>query len=66
MSATTKFDAMFVMVNILLGTGPLILPSPYQQAGFALSTIWISIIGFISLMCAEFLVESLARINFIK
>jgi amino acid permease len=57
---------MFVMVNILLGTGPLILPSPYQQAGFALSTIWISIIGFISLMCAEFLVESLARINFIK
>lgn len=64
--STTMFDAMFTMVNMLLGTGPLILPSPCQQAGILLSVVWICIIGFISLNSAEFLVEALALTNAIK
>jgi amino acid permease len=64
--STTKYDAMFAMVNMLLGTGPLILPSPCQQAGIILSVGWICIIGFISLNSAEFLVEAMARVNYIK
>lgn len=64
--STTKFDAMFTMVNMLLGTGPLILPSPCEKAGIGLSVVWICLIGFISLNSAEFLVESLARSNYLK
>jgi amino acid permease len=64
--STTKYDAMFTMVNILLSTGPLILPSPCERAGVVLSVVWICVIGFISLISAEFLVEALARTNYMK
>lgn len=49
-----------------MGTGPLIIPQPFYQAGFVLSTAWYLIIGFTSFVCAEYVVETLARANAIK
>ena len=33
--------AAFMGVNCLLGTGPIIVPMPFLQAGTILSTIWL-------------------------
>jgi amino acid permease len=49
---TTKYQAMFTLLNMIMGSGPLIIPQPFYQAGFILSTIWFAIIGFISFLCA--------------
>jgi amino acid permease len=63
---TSKYQATFTLLNIILGSGPLIIPQPFYQAGFILSTAWYFTIGFISFLCAEYIVETLARTNAIK
>lgn len=62
----SKYQATFTLLNIILGSGPLIIPQPFYQAGFILSTVWYFVIGFISFLCAEYIVETLARTNAIK
>lgn len=63
---TTKFQATFTLLNMIMGSGPLIMPQPFYQAGFILSTLWLFVIGFTSFICAEYIVETLARTNVLK
>ena len=63
---TKKYQATFTLLNIIMGSGPLIIPQPYYQAGFVLATLWLITIGFTSFVCAEYIVETLARTNSIK
>lgn len=39
-----KYSSIFTAINLLLGTGPLIIPEPFFEAGFVLSTIWFIVI----------------------
>jgi amino acid permease len=63
---STKFSVAFTIVNILLGTGPIILPSPFFDAGYILSVIWLTIIGLIGYITAEYIIEIISRSNYLK
>ena len=56
-------NAAFIIVNILLGTGPLITPEPFFRAGFVFSTIWTCIVCFLSYITIHYVEESIILIN---
>lgn len=58
-----KYSALFTSVNLLLGVGPLILPSPYFNAGILLSTLWLVTVSVISYNSAMFVAESIDTIR---
>ena len=47
--------AVFMGVNILLGTGPIIIPMPFIKAGTILSLIWLIVNCMISYCTAKFI-----------
>lgn len=47
----------------MLGTGPLIVPPVFLEAGIGLGIIFCVIIGFFSYMAAEYVVESMSISN---
>jgi hypothetical protein len=49
---TKPFAAFSVIVNILMGTGPIIIPQKYIQGGWLLSFVWVSITAFLSFIGA--------------
>ena len=46
-------------INLLLGTGPIIIPERFFQAGVVLSTTWMTIIFTLSLNSAFYIGESI-------
>jgi amino acid permease len=58
-----KYIALFTSVNILLGTGPLILPMPFFDAGILLSILWMIFICILSYNSAIFIIESMLKVH---
>lgn len=52
-------NAAFITINLLLGTGPLIVPEPFFRAGFIFSTIWTLVVLAISYNAASYIGESI-------
>jgi hypothetical protein len=48
-------NAAFICINLLLGTGPLIVPEPFFRAGFCFSTLWTIFVIFISYNAALYI-----------
>lgn len=61
-----KFDAFSTLINVLMGTGPILLPPVVAGAGVILSTLVLSIMGLLSIIGAEFIIESLSIANCMK
>ncbi len=58
-----KYPAMFTLINILLGVGPLIIPAPFFQAGVLLSTLWMIIVVGLSYIAGMYIIESMAKVS---
>ena len=54
------------IINVMLGTGPLIIPCAFTLGGWGLATIFIFAMGAISLFGGLFAVESLSIANALK
>ena len=54
------------ILNVMLGTGPLIVPHVFLVGGWGFASIFIVIMGAISLITALFCVEALSIANAIK
>lgn len=50
--AQTKYvkpmEGFAAIVNLILGTGPILVPYSFVNAGYVFSSIWILIVTFIS------------------
>ena len=57
------FDGFSTLINVLMGTGPILLPPVVAASGIGLSTIVLSVIMVTSIMGAEFLIEILSITN---
>lgn len=55
-----------MIINVMLGTGPIIIPPIFLLAGIGLSSIWMIVIGFLSYLASEMIVESISLCNAIK
>ncbi len=55
-----------MVVNVMMGTGPLIIPCVFLTGGWALATIFILIMGALSTLCALFAMEALSIANAMK
>ncbi|KAL4432757.1 hypothetical protein ABPG74_011578 [Tetrahymena malaccensis] len=62
----TKYQALFVACNLLLGIAPLILPNSYLQAGALFSTFFFLFLALMSYISAEYVVESIGICNYIQ
>ncbi|XP_045073124.1 transmembrane protein 104-like [Coregonus clupeaformis] len=51
------------MFNLIVGTGALTMPKAFAQAGWAVSLVLISFLGFISYMTTTFVIEAMAAAN---
>jgi len=54
------------LINVMMGTGPLIIPPVFLLGGVAMGIIFTIFIGVLSLYCALFVVEALSIANAIK
>lgn len=52
-----------MILNVMLGTGPIIVPEVFLKGGFVLSTFFTLFIGVISLISALFVVEAVSIAN---
>jgi hypothetical protein len=66
MTIQTPLVTSLTVLNVMLGTGPLIIPSVFLIGGYALASIFIIIMGCISMITALFMVEALSIANAIK
>jgi amino acid permease len=60
------FDAFSTLINVLMGTGPILLPPVVAGAGVLLSAGVLIIMALLSFIGAEFIIESLSIANCIK
>ncbi|EAS05857.1 transmembrane amino acid transporter protein (macronuclear) [Tetrahymena thermophila SB210] len=61
-----KFQALFTQINVMMGMGPLILPSVFYESGVVLSGFFLILIGFFSYISAEFIIEGMSICNYIQ
>ena len=54
------------ILNVMLGTGPLIVPHVFLVGGWGMASIFMIVMGIISLITALFCVEALSIVNAIK
>lgn len=47
------YDGLSLVMNLILGSAPMIIPHAFAAAGWLLSLIWILIITFLSFQSAE-------------
>jgi amino acid permease len=52
-----------MILNVMLGTGPIIVPEVFLKGGFVLSTFFTLFIGVISLISALLVVEAISIAN---
>ena len=57
MKYVSPFNTFNTLINVLMGTGPLVLPPAVANAGFSLSLIALFFMLFISVICAEYMIE---------
>ena len=57
MKHVSPFNTFNTLINVLMGTGPLVLPPAVANAGFSLSLIALFFMLFISVVCAEYMIE---------
>lgn len=62
----TPMACFNLMINVLFGTGPVFIPGPFVKAGWALSSIFIALIAFLSWITADYVLESMANFHAIK
>lgn len=63
MSSLAIFNTAF---NVMLGTGPILVPPVFQQPGIILAFIFIIGITFMSYVCAEFVIETMSILSAIR
>lgn len=51
------FDGFNTFINVLMGTGPILLPPAIANAGIALGGVWLIIMYFFSSIGAEYVIE---------
>lgn len=53
----SPFDAFNTFINILMGTGPILLPPAIAGSGIGLAALVLFIMYFLSQMAGEFVIE---------
>jgi hypothetical protein len=53
--SSPRNSAAFAAVNLLLGLGPLIIPSPFFHTGFYFSIFWTIIICLLNYLSASYI-----------
>lgn len=61
-----RFDAFSTLINVLMGTGPILLPPVVAGAGVLLSSGMLLIMAVLSIIGAEFIIEALSIANCMK
>lgn len=54
---------MIMIINVMLGTGPIIVPPVFLLGGILLSSVWMFMIGFFSYLASEMIVEAISLCN---
>ena len=54
---------LIYIFNLIVGTGALTLPAAFHDAGWALSSVIILLLAFMSYLTATFVIESMASAN---
>jgi hypothetical protein len=53
----SALDGFNTFINVLLGTGPILLPPVVAQSGIYLSGLVLLVMGGINFVCSEFVIE---------
>jgi amino acid permease len=56
-------NTAITIINVMMGTGPLIIPPVFLLAGIGLSSIFTIFIGTLSYLSAMFVIEALSIAN---
>ena len=59
----SPITGLIYIFNLIVGTGALTLPAAFHDAGWALSTVIIVLLAFMSFLTATFVIESMAAAN---
>jgi len=59
----SPLTGLIYIFNLIVGTGALTLPAAFHDAGWALSTVIIVLLAFMSFLTATFVIESMASAN---
>lgn len=63
MTTLAAFNTAF---NVMLGTGPILVPPVFQQPGLILAFGFVVIITCLSFVCAEFVIETMSLLTAIR
>jgi len=66
MTTQRPIVTIMTIINVMMSTGPLIVPCVFLIGGYILATIFIVLMGSISMISCGFCVESLSISNAIK
>jgi len=61
-----RFEAFSTLINVLMGTGPILLPPVIASAGLLLGAGVLLVMVLLSLIGAEFIIEALSIANCMK
>ena len=62
-SRYSPLTGLIYIFNLIVGTGALTLPAAFHDAGWALSSVIILLLAFMSYLTATFVIESMASAN---
>ena len=57
------FPAFNTLINVLMGTGPILLPKAVAAAGYGYALISLLLMGLFSMIACDYIVECLALAN---
>lgn len=66
MKTYSPTTTVIMIINVMLGTGPIIIPPIFLLGGVFLSSIWMILIGFFSYLASEMIIESMSICNAIS
>ena len=59
----SRTTGLIYIFNLIVGTGALTLPAAFHDAGWALSSVILILLAFMSFLTATFVIESMAAAN---
>lgn len=62
-SINPRISAGLTQLNFLLGTGPLIVPMPFFQAGILFSSFWTLIVWAVNFTTASYIGEAIVLVG---
>jgi len=59
----TPMVGFTLLINVLMGTGPIFLPGPFLLVGWLFGTIFMVLIAIISYICFDLIIEAMSNYN---